>query len=76
MWPPPLGPCVELPMGPRNAVLGMADVATPIGALGGGPSGATKRCIGCGGRMCPPPLGRWVGFRMGPRNVVLGVADA
>eukprot|EP00959_Pyramimonas_sp_CCMP1952_P402897 8442748-Pyramimonas_sp.AAC.1 len=71
MWPPPLGPSVELLIGPRNAVLGVADacgnprwgfrwrflwghealrgawrahVATPGGALGGAPYGATKRC--------------------------------
>eukprot|EP00959_Pyramimonas_sp_CCMP1952_P428904 8983089-Pyramimonas_sp.AAC.1 len=25
MWPPPLGPQVELPMGPRSAALGVED---------------------------------------------------
>eukprot|EP00959_Pyramimonas_sp_CCMP1952_P107126 2239754-Pyramimonas_sp.AAC.1 len=39
-------------MGPRSAVLG-----TPTGAIGGALYGATKRCTGCGGRMCYPPLG-------------------
>eukprot|EP00959_Pyramimonas_sp_CCMP1952_P067821 1415443-Pyramimonas_sp.AAC.1 len=73
-------------MGPRNAVLGVADacghanwelgwsspwghetlfwvwrthVATPTGAAGGTPYGATKRCTACGGCMWPSPLGPW-----------------
>eukprot|EP00959_Pyramimonas_sp_CCMP1952_P151482 3169518-Pyramimonas_sp.AAC.1 len=25
MWPPPMGPQVEFPMGPRSAVLGVED---------------------------------------------------
>ena len=36
-------------MGPRNAVLCVADAcAPPTGAFGGAPYGATKRCTGCG----------------------------
>eukprot|EP00959_Pyramimonas_sp_CCMP1952_P317400 6642964-Pyramimonas_sp.AAC.1 len=64
-------------MGPRNAVLVVADACgTPTGAFGGAPFGATKRCTGCGGRMWYPHMGPYVEFPMGPRNVVLGVADA
>eukprot|EP00959_Pyramimonas_sp_CCMP1952_P111028 2322758-Pyramimonas_sp.AAC.1 len=43
MFPPPLGPSAELPIGPRRGVLGVA------GACG------TKRCSGCGRRMWYPP---------------------
>eukprot|EP00959_Pyramimonas_sp_CCMP1952_P129761 2713592-Pyramimonas_sp.AAC.1 len=41
-------------MGPRSAVLGVADACgtpLPLGALPGAPYGATKRCFGCGRRM-------------------------
>eukprot|EP00959_Pyramimonas_sp_CCMP1952_P212173 4439899-Pyramimonas_sp.AAC.1 len=37
MWAPPLGPSVELPLRPRNAVLGVADAC-------GHPHWADKRC--------------------------------
>eukprot|EP00959_Pyramimonas_sp_CCMP1952_P266695 5575997-Pyramimonas_sp.AAC.1 len=57
MRPPPLRPSVEEhPMGPRNAVLGVADACAPppLGPSVEPPYGATKRCAGCGGRMRPP----------------------
>eukprot|EP00959_Pyramimonas_sp_CCMP1952_P103890 2171964-Pyramimonas_sp.AAC.1 len=64
-------------MGPRSAVLGLADACgTPPGALRGAPYGATKRCIGCGRCMWYPPLGPSVELLMVPRNAVLGVANA
>eukprot|EP00959_Pyramimonas_sp_CCMP1952_P431452 9036158-Pyramimonas_sp.AAC.1 len=53
MRPPLLGPPVELPMGPRNAVLGVAThVDTPTGTFG-----ATKRCTGRGRRTRYPHWG-------------------
>eukprot|EP00959_Pyramimonas_sp_CCMP1952_P084307 1763410-Pyramimonas_sp.AAC.1 len=55
---PPLGPSVELPMGPRRAALCVADACgTPTGAFGGAPYGATKRFTRCGRRMWYPHWG-------------------
>eukprot|EP00959_Pyramimonas_sp_CCMP1952_P435788 9125625-Pyramimonas_sp.AAC.1 len=95
MQPPPPGPSVERPMGPRSAVLGVGNAcghphwglwwssvwghetlcwawethAAPlIGAFGGAPYGATKRCAVRGGRMRTPPLGPSVELPMGPRS--------
>eukprot|EP00959_Pyramimonas_sp_CCMP1952_P167683 3504548-Pyramimonas_sp.AAC.1 len=68
-------------MGPRNAVLGVADAC--IHPHWGfrrssewGHETATKRGSGCCGCMWSPPLGPQVELCMGPRNAVLGVADA
>eukprot|EP00959_Pyramimonas_sp_CCMP1952_P199446 4171661-Pyramimonas_sp.AAC.1 len=60
----PLGPSIELPLGPRNAAPGAgtacglrhwghADSAT--GTFGGAPHGATERCTGRGNRMRTAP---------------------
>eukprot|EP00959_Pyramimonas_sp_CCMP1952_P328571 6878932-Pyramimonas_sp.AAC.3 len=40
--------------------------------FGGAPCGATKRCIGWGGRMRPAPLGPSVELPMGLRSAALG----
>eukprot|EP00959_Pyramimonas_sp_CCMP1952_P147960 3096534-Pyramimonas_sp.AAC.1 len=70
MWPPPRGPWVELPLGPRTAVLGVADACGHANsALGGAPYGATRRYTEYGGRMWPPLLGPEVELPMGPRSV-------
>eukprot|EP00959_Pyramimonas_sp_CCMP1952_P397508 8329422-Pyramimonas_sp.AAC.1 len=65
----PLEPSVELPMGPRNAVLGGGDACGSTGAFGGAPYGATKRCPGCRWRMRSLPLEPSVELPMGPRTV-------
>eukprot|EP00959_Pyramimonas_sp_CCMP1952_P444298 9302240-Pyramimonas_sp.AAC.1 len=64
-----LGPSVQLPLRPRNAVVGggpHADCAN--GTFGGAPSGATKRCAGCGCPMRTAPLGPSVELPLGPRS--------
>eukprot|EP00959_Pyramimonas_sp_CCMP1952_P102655 2147071-Pyramimonas_sp.AAC.1 len=54
----PLGPSVELPMGPRSIVLGGETHArAATGAVGGAPYRATKLCTGRGPRMREQPLG-------------------
>eukprot|EP00959_Pyramimonas_sp_CCMP1952_P043864 916507-Pyramimonas_sp.AAC.1 len=56
-----MGPSVDPPMGQRNVALGVAAACGhPTPAFGGAPSGATKRCTECGGRMRTPHWGlRW-----------------
>eukprot|EP00959_Pyramimonas_sp_CCMP1952_P157313 3289594-Pyramimonas_sp.AAC.1 len=57
---PPLGPWVELPMGPRSAVLSRGDACEHRHwAFGGPPNGATKRCTWWEIRMRTPPLRPW-----------------
>eukprot|EP00959_Pyramimonas_sp_CCMP1952_P233024 4870049-Pyramimonas_sp.AAC.1 len=68
----PLGPSVGLPTSHETLNwVWRTPVAAPTGAADGAPYGATKRCVGCGGRMWPPPLGPEVELPMGPRNAVL-----
>eukprot|EP00959_Pyramimonas_sp_CCMP1952_P068538 1430464-Pyramimonas_sp.AAC.1 len=57
MWTPPVGPSPELPMGHEMLCdVRETHVDTAIGALGGAPHGATKRCAGYGRHMWTPPL--------------------
>eukprot|EP00959_Pyramimonas_sp_CCMP1952_P214017 4478144-Pyramimonas_sp.AAC.1 len=57
----PLGPSVELPMGPRSAVLRGSKAGSKENAVLGG-----------GGPMRAVPVGPSVELPMGPRSVVLG----
>eukprot|EP00959_Pyramimonas_sp_CCMP1952_P408892 8568915-Pyramimonas_sp.AAC.1 len=64
-----LGPSVELPMGPRSAVLGGGTHAGgKPGTSGGDPYGATKHWVG--GRMRAVALGPSLEHPMGPRSAV------
>eukprot|EP00959_Pyramimonas_sp_CCMP1952_P214146 4480623-Pyramimonas_sp.AAC.1 len=65
----PRRPSVELPMGPRSAVLhGETHASCTTGTIGGAPYGATKRCTTWGRRMRIAPLGPSVELPMGPRS--------
>eukprot|EP00959_Pyramimonas_sp_CCMP1952_P279949 5852997-Pyramimonas_sp.AAC.1 len=58
MWTPPLGHSVDLPMGPRSAVLGGGDACGHLHwGLTWSSHRATKRRAGWGRRMWTPPLG-------------------
>eukprot|EP00959_Pyramimonas_sp_CCMP1952_P408027 8551019-Pyramimonas_sp.AAC.1 len=73
---PPPGPSVELPTGPRSAVLSGGRMWTPPVAFDGAPPyGATKRCFGRGRRMRTPPLRPLVESPMGSRRSVRGGGD-
>eukprot|EP00959_Pyramimonas_sp_CCMP1952_P072265 1509282-Pyramimonas_sp.AAC.1 len=72
-----LGPSVELPMGPRSAVLGGGTHAgCASGTVGGAPYGAAKRCTGWGSRMRAAPVGPSSKLIIRPRDIVLGERDA
>eukprot|EP00959_Pyramimonas_sp_CCMP1952_P136281 2851626-Pyramimonas_sp.AAC.1 len=67
-----VGPPAELPTGPRNETLhwvGEAHADGAIGAFGGDPYGATKRCSGLGRRKRTVPLVPSVAPPMRPRSV-------
>eukprot|EP00959_Pyramimonas_sp_CCMP1952_P153556 3212983-Pyramimonas_sp.AAC.1 len=77
--PPPVGPSVELPMGPQSAVLGVADACgTP--ARGGGTEGGdagtvSSNTTGWLGTTWKPALFQNVALAFAPRAFALEVCS-
>eukprot|EP00959_Pyramimonas_sp_CCMP1952_P405318 8495121-Pyramimonas_sp.AAC.1 len=60
MWTPPLGPWVDIPMGPRSAVLGGGDARGHRDwGLGWTSLWGHETPCWVGRRMWTPPLGPW-----------------
>eukprot|EP00959_Pyramimonas_sp_CCMP1952_P055897 1168114-Pyramimonas_sp.AAC.1 len=55
--------------------VGLTHVGCANGTVGGAFYGATKRCIGWGGRARAAPLGPSVELLMGPRSAILVEGD-